>query len=83
MRSGSRQSNDRRAEKDAESKTRAFGWRKHGYQTRGRWSLRRRLVSRRYRRRSDRMTPHTAPLVPLAGKPTVEAVLDKFVAAPA
>ncbi|MSU23753.1 MAG: DUF3516 domain-containing protein [Opitutus sp.] len=26
------------------------------------------------------MTPHTAPLAPLAGRPTVEAVLDKFVA---
>ena len=26
------------------------------------------------------MTPHTAPLAPLAGRPTVDAVLDKFVA---
>lgn len=26
------------------------------------------------------MTPHTAPLARLAGRPTVDAVLDKFVA---
>src|SRR5450432_3925385 len=26
------------------------------------------------------MTPHSAPLAPLAGRPTVDAVLDKFVA---
>jgi len=30
-------------------------------------------------KRSDRVTPHGAPLAPLAGRPTVDTVLDRFV----